>query len=49
MKNNEQGLAMLRDLKIVSPEPLTIEKQMYKITYKCPPMFVLPEQLLPCC
>jgi hypothetical protein len=39
---------MLGDLKIVRPEPLLIEKQMYKITYKCSPMFVLPEQLLPC-
>jgi hypothetical protein len=47
--DNEQGLALLGDLKNVRPEPLLIEKQMYKITYKCPPMFVLPEQLLPCC
>ncbi len=46
---NGQGLAMLGDLKIVRPELLPIEKQKYKITYKCPPMFVLPEQLLPCC
>jgi hypothetical protein len=46
---NEQGFAMLGDLKNVCPEPLLIEKQMYKITTKSPPMFVLPEQLLPCC
>ena len=26
-----------------------VEKQMYKITTKSPPMFVLPEQLPPCC
>ena len=49
MTHNVRGLAMLGDLKIVRPEPLPIEKQMYKITYKCLPMFVLPEQLLPCC
>jgi hypothetical protein len=49
MAHNEQGLALLGDLKNVRPEPLLIEKQMYKITYKCPPMFVLPEQMLPCC
>jgi hypothetical protein len=46
---NEQGLALLGNLKNVRPEPLLIEKQMYKITYKCPPMFVLSEQLPPCC
>jgi hypothetical protein len=46
---NEQGFAMLGDLKIVRPEPLPIEKQMYKITTKSPPMLVLPEKLLPCC
>jgi hypothetical protein len=40
---------MLGDLKNVRPEPLPIEKQMYKITTKSPPMLVLPEQLLPCC
>lgn len=40
---------MLGDLKNVRPEPLPIEKQMYKIRTKNPPMFVLPEQLLPCC
>ncbi len=49
MAHNVQGLAMLGDLKIVRPEPLMIEKQMYKISCKSPPMFVLPEQLLPCC
>jgi hypothetical protein len=47
--HNEQGFAMLGDLKIIRLEPLPIEKQMYKITTKSPPMFVLPEQLLPCC
>jgi hypothetical protein len=36
-------------LKIVRPEPLLIEKQMYKISCKSSAMFVLPEQLLPCC
>jgi hypothetical protein len=40
---------MLGDLKIVRLEPLMIEKQMYKISFKSVPMFVLPEQLLPCC
>jgi len=49
LAGNEQGLAMLGYLKIVRPEPLLIEKQMYKITTKSPPMLVLPEQLLPCC
>ena len=34
MTPNEQGFAMLGDLKIVRPEPLPIEKQMYKITTK---------------
>jgi hypothetical protein len=46
---NEQGFAMLGDLKNVRPEPLLIEKQMYKIITKSSAMFVLPEQLLPCC
>jgi hypothetical protein len=49
MAANEQGFAMLGDLKNVRPEPLPIEKQMYKITTKSSAMLVLPEQLLPCC
>ena len=53
---NEQGFAMLGDLKIVKPGTdanlpagRQVEKQMYKITTKSPPMLVLPEQLLLCC
>ena len=40
---NEQCFVQAWDLKNVCPEPLPIEKQMYKITTKSLPMFVLPE------
>ena len=40
---NEQGFVQAWDLKIVRPEPLLIEKQMYKITTKSSPMLVKPE------
>ncbi len=36
LATNEQGFVQAWDLKNVCPEPLLIEKQMYKITYKSP-------------
>jgi len=41
--HNEQGFVQAWDLKNVCPEPLLIEKQMYKITTKSSAMFVKPE------
>ena len=43
LAGNEQGLALLGNLKNVRPEPLLIEKQMYKISCKSSAMFVQPE------
>jgi hypothetical protein len=40
---NEQGFVQAWDLKNVRPQPLLIEKQMYKISCKSPTMFVKPE------
>ena len=40
---NEQGFVQAWDLKNVCPEPLLIEKQMYKISCKSSAMFVKPE------
>ena len=39
----EQGFVQAWDLKNVRPEPLLIEKQMYKISCKSSGMFVKPE------
>jgi len=41
--HNEQGFVQAWDLKNVRPEPLLIEKQMYKITTKSSAMFVKPK------
>ena len=43
MATNEQGFVQVWDLKNVCPEPLLIEKQMYKISCKSSAMFVKPE------
>ncbi|MEJ7560882.1 MAG: hypothetical protein WKF66_21405 [Pedobacter sp.] len=40
---NVQGFVQAWDLKNVRPEPLLIEKQKYKITYKSPTEFRPPE------
>ena len=40
---NEQGFVQAWDLKNVCPQPLLIEKQMYKISCKSSAMFVKPE------
>ena len=40
---NEQGFVQAWDLKNVRPEPLLIEKQMYKISCKSSAMLVKPE------
>jgi hypothetical protein len=40
---NEQGFVQAWNLKIVRPEPLLIEKQMYKISCKSSAMFVKPK------
>jgi|GEM_PF-4203760 len=34
LASNEHGFAMLGDLKIVRPQPLLLEKQMYKLRTK---------------
>jgi hypothetical protein len=43
MANNDQGFVQAWNLKNVRPQPLLIEKQMYKISCKSSAMFVLPE------
>jgi len=43
MTANVQGFVQAWDLKNVRPEPLLIEKQMYKITTKSPAMLLSPD------
>ena len=43
MAGNEQGFVQAWDLKNVRPQPLLIEKKMYKISCKSSAIFVKPE------